>query len=174
MKKNLILMLGLASIVLLAGCGKNEPVEESEQIPDQGEINANTVDQDHLDWTKTSLTIADLEHIEETLPPLSYIYETYDMNSQSVVNSGSYKVAEWEEPVFFIPEYATMADREVTSSGIEDDMIYTMTKLTLQDGTELNVLYVNEPDTLFCRAISVENWSQTTLYTDFVYDADIQ
>jgi hypothetical protein len=50
-----------------------------------------------------------------------------------------------------------MADREVISSGIEDDMIYTMTKLTLQDGTELKVLYVNEPDTLFCRAISVEN-----------------
>jgi hypothetical protein len=50
-----------------------------------------------------------------------------------------------------------MADREVISSGIEDDMIYTMTKLTFQDGTERSVLYVNEPDTLFCRAISVEN-----------------
>jgi predicted small lipoprotein YifL len=98
MKKSLMLMLGLASIVLLAGCGKNEPVEEPEQIPeqttDQSEIIADTVDQDHLDWAKTSLTIADLEHIEETLPPLSYTYETYDMNSQSVVNSGSYKVAE--------------------------------------------------------------------------------
>lgn len=174
MKKNLMLMLGLASIVLLAACGKNEPAEEPEQAPDQGGIVADTVDQDHLDWAKTSLTIADLEHIEETLPPLSYTYETYDMNSQSVVNSGSYKVAEWEDPVFIIPEYATMADREVTSSGIEDDMIYTMTKLTLQDGTERSVLYVNEPDTLFCRAISVENWSQTTLYTNFVYAADLQ
>ena len=83
-------------------------------------------------------------------------------------------VAEGEEPVFMIPEYATMANREVISSGIEDDMIYTLTKITLQDGTELNVLYVNEPDTLFCRAISVENGNQTTLYTNFVYDADLE
>jgi hypothetical protein len=98
MKKNLMLVLGLASIVLLTGCWKNEPVEGPEQIPeqitDQDETIADTVDQDHPELAKTSLTLADLEHIEETLPPLSYTYETYDMNSQSVVNSGSYKVAE--------------------------------------------------------------------------------
>jgi hypothetical protein len=67
-----------------------------------------------------------------------------------------------------------MADREVTSSGIEDDMIYTLTKLTLQDGTERIVLYVNEPDTLFCRAISVANGNLYTLYSNFVYSADIE
>lgn len=182
MKKNLMLMLGLASIVLLAGCG-GQNVEDTDAkhsktdvivTEDTTEVSAEELAKMHPEWVATSLTLDDLKHIEETLPPLSYYYETYDMDSQSIVNSGSYKVAEWEDPVFIIPEYATMADREVISSGIEDDMIYTMTKLTLQDGTELKVLYVNEPDTLFCRAISVENWRQTTLYSDFVYTADIQ
>jgi hypothetical protein len=93
-------MLYFSVIVLLAGCGNNEPVEGPEQNPeqnleqnsDQSEIVADTVDQGHSDWVKTSLTVADLEHIEE--PPLSYVYETYDMNTQSIVNSGNYKVAE--------------------------------------------------------------------------------
>jgi hypothetical protein len=95
-------MLYFSVIVLLAGCGNNEPVEGPEQNPeqnleqnsDQSEIVADTVDQGHSDWVKTSLTVADLEHIEESLPPLSYVYETYDMNTQSIVNSGNYKVAE--------------------------------------------------------------------------------
>ncbi len=67
-----------------------------------------------------------------------------------------------------------MADREVISSWRQDDMIYTLVKMTLQDDTVLDVLYVNEPDTLFCRAINVENGNQNTLYTDFVYNADIE
>lgn len=176
MKKNLVLMLGLASIVLLAGCGgekvDNTDVENPEVDAVVSEENAGEVD--HPEWVATSLTVEDLERIEETMPPLSYVYETYDMQAQAMVNSGSYNVAEGEEPVFMIPEYATMANREVTSSGIEDDMIYTMTKITLQDDTELSVLYVNEPDTLFCRAISVQNGDQTTLYSNFVYAADIE
>ena len=164
MKKNVMLVLWLASIVLLAGCGW-------QKASDADNVN---IAQAHPEWVKTSLTVEDLEHIEETLPPLSYTYETWDSEAQAIVNSGSYEVAEGEKPVFMIPEYATMANREVTSSGIEDDMIYTITKLTLQDDTQLDVLYVNEPDTLLCRAISIQNWSKSTLYTDFVYDADIE
>ncbi len=174
MKKNLLLMLYLSVIVLLAGCGQNEPIENQDQIPDQGEIATDTVDQDHPERVKTSLTVADLEHIEETLPPLSYAYETYDMQAQTITNSGNYKVAEWEDPVFSIPEYEHMVSREVTNSWIEDDMIYTLTDITLDDGNKLQVLYVNEPDTLFCRAISIQNGDLSTLYSNFVYDADIE
>lgn len=193
MKKNVMFMLWLASIVLLAGCwqqkvenfgsentGDDVKTQESSidaQESDAtltGEVDEEGLAQDHSDWVATSLAVEDLNRIEETLPPIRYTYETYDMTAQSIVNSGSYKLADGEEPVFMIPEYATMANREVISSGIEDDMIYTLTKITLQDGTELNVLYVNEPDTLFCRAISVENGNQTTLYTNFVYDADLE
>jgi hypothetical protein len=53
-------------------------------------------------------------------------------------------------------------------------MIYTLATITLDDGSSLDVLYVNEPDTLFCRAIEVINGGQTTLYSNFVYAADVE
>jgi len=184
MKKNLMLMLWLASIVLLAGCWQqniensgsdvNNPEIQEPDVTTNGDVNGEELAQNHPEWVATSLTAEDLSRIEETMPPVYYTYETYDMTAQAIVSSGNYEVVDGEEAVFMIPEYATMANREVTSSGIEDDMIYTMTKITLQDGTVLDVLYVNEPDTLFCRAISVENGNQTTLYSNFVYDADIE
>jgi hypothetical protein len=102
MKKNLMLMLGLASIVLLAGCG-GQNVEDTDAkhsktdvivTEDTTEVSAEELAKMHPEWVATSLTLDDLKHIEETLPPLSYSYETYDMDSQSIVNSGSYKVAE--------------------------------------------------------------------------------
>jgi len=177
MKKNLLLVLGLSTIVLLAGCGEKDSNDEAAQTPDQNVVTTDTDEQTgeaHPEWTKTSLSVDDLKHIEETLPPLSYVYETYDMQSQSIVNSGSYQVAEWENPVFSIPEYDHMVNREVTNSGIEDDMIYTLTDITLDDGNKLQVLYVNEPDTLFCRAISIQNGDLNTLYSNFVYSADVE
>lgn len=174
MKKSVALMLGILTVAMLAGCGQKEVVEEPTENLDQNVVEEETTQQDHPEWVKTSLTLEDLEKIEETLPFLSYDYETYDMQAQAMVSTGSYEVAEWEEPRFIIPEYATMASREVTSSWIEDDMIYTVVKMTLQDGTVLDVLYVNEPDTLFCRAISVQNGDQSTLYSNFVYEADVE
>lgn len=177
MKKNLFLMLWLASIILIAGCGLQK-VENTNttgnDVNTPEEISEKDLAEIHPEWVATSLTIKDIEHIEETMPPLSYSYETYDMETDTTVNTGSYKLAEGEEPIFMIPEYATMANREIISSGIEDDMIYTLVKMTLQDDTELEVLYINEPDTLFCRAISVANGNQYTLYNNFVYPADIE
>ena len=154
----------------------NYSTEKNLNLNDNFIINDNNQkDEDKIFNEKgNSLTLEDLEKIEESMPPLSYEYQTYDMQSESVVDTGSYEVAEWEEAKFFIPEYETMVSREVVSSAIEDDMIYTTVKMTLEDGTVLNVLYINEPDTLFCRAISVENWDKTTLYSNFTYDADVQ
>ena len=181
--KNLIVMLCLIATVLLAGCGnknvENPDAKESENITvdNNEEIvteNENDVEETPVipEWTITSLTEEDLIHIEQTLPPLSYEYETWDWEVESIVNSGRFNATEGGNNTLSIPEYTKMTKREVISSWIEDDMIYTMTKITLQDWTELNVLYVNEPDTLFCRAISVENWNQTTLYSNFIYSSD--
>jgi hypothetical protein len=50
-----------------------------------------------------------------------------------------------------------MANREIISSGIQDGMIYVDTKVTLQDDTEVNVLYVVNPDTMQYVAANVEN-----------------
>ena len=172
MKKNLFLILWLASIILIAGCGEQKI--ESSDSPLNDINNSEEISEIHPEWVSTSLTLEDLERIEETMPPLSYTYETYDKETDTTVNTGDYKVAEGEEPIFMIPEYATMTNREVISSGIEDDMIYTIVKMTLQDNSELEVLYINEPDTLFCRAISAQNGDQTTLYSNFVYAADVE
>ena len=163
MKKNLSIMLWLIAIVLLAGCWNKNP-ENTETNNQDSSIS-------HTYWT-TSLTNEDLEHIEETLPPLSYDYETWDSEAQAIIDSGKYEAKKWEDNKLTIPEYENMVNREVMSSSIEDDMIYTITKITLEDGSVLDVLYVNEPDTLFCRAISIQNGLKSTLYSNFVYDAD--
>jgi len=174
MKKGLSILLGLMTIVLIAGCGsKNEDTNNENAWANT--VTSNTVSNNevsHPEWVATSLTNEDIERIEETMLPLSYSYETWDSEAQAITDSGEYNAEEWKNNKLEIPEYKTMKSREVISSGIEDDMIYTITKITLEDGTELDVLYVNEPDTLFCRAISVQNGLKSTLYSNFVYDAD--
>lgn len=177
MKKNLVLMLTLSAFVVLAGCDnqnvENTDVENTETgVAVVNETNED-VEAENPEWVAKALTLEDLERIEETLPPLSYNYETYDMQAGEISDSGTYTAPEGEDNKLYIPEYDHMVSREVTSSGIEDDMIYTLTNITLDDGNVLQVLYVNEPDTLFCRAISVQNGEKTTLYSNFVYLADV-
>ena len=102
MKRNVMLMLWLASIVLLAWCGNNaiENVDTDNQwdITTGNNIVSEDVDavvdnedlsQSHPEWVATSLTIEDLKHIEENLPPLSYKYQTFDMDAGAVGNEGS-------------------------------------------------------------------------------------
>jgi hypothetical protein len=73
------------AIVLLAGCGNKNP--ENTEVNNQ---DSSIVEQPHRDLT-TSLTNEDLEHIEETLPPLSYEYETWDSEVQAITDSGKYE-----------------------------------------------------------------------------------
>ncbi|MBO7095122.1 hypothetical protein J6V86_02945 [bacterium] len=67
-----------------------------------------------------------------------------------------------------IPEHATMASRNVVSSAIEDEMIYTDTEVKLQDGTEIKVLYIVEPETMQVIAASVQNGNVSRNY-QFAY-----
>ncbi|MBQ5944894.1 hypothetical protein IJL65_00330 [bacterium] len=67
-----------------------------------------------------------------------------------------------------------MASREVISSGIEDGMIYTLADVTLQDDTVVTILYIHDPETLFIRAITVENGNFITYYRNFLYNADVE
>lgn len=185
MKKNLLLMLSLSAIVLLAGCN-DQKVENSDidntwddtivtndniGSDEENEFTESYTESSHSDWVATSLSLEDLERIEESMPPISYDYESYDMQKEETVDSGTKENEEWR---LYIPEYETMVSREIVSSGIEDDMIYTLVNITLEDGNVLQALYVNEPSTLFCRAISIMNGDLNTLYSNFVYAADIQ
>ena len=126
-------------------------------------------------YVKTELTNEDIDHIEEILPPLSFDFETWNMADETMVESGHYDYpTDVENGYVFIPEHATMASREVKSSGIEDGMIYTNTDVTLQDDTVVSVLYIHDPETLFVRAITVGNGNYVTYYRNFIYNADIE
>ena len=134
------------------------------------EIIYNTVDEEDYvlpEWAKTSLTTEELDELAETHFPKSYTYTTYNMETQET-NNGEYVYPEDLSHTLLIPEHATMASREVVSSGIEDGMIYTLTKVVLQDGTELQVLYIVNPETLDFVAASVENGNETINY-QFAY-----
>ncbi len=134
------------------------------------EIIYNTVDEEDYvlpEWAKTSLTTEELDELAETHFPKSYTYTTYNMETGETWSWES-TYPEGLSHTLLIPEHATMASREVVSSGIEDGMIYTLTKVVLQDGTELQVLYIVNPETLDFVAASVENGNETINY-QFAY-----
>lgn len=180
MKKNLTLILWLSSIILLTGCGGSK-IEDSDINSKWSNIVANNEDstsknlaQTNPEWIATSLTNEDLKRIEETTPPISYTYETRDNETNNIISSGNYSVAEGEDSVFMLPGYETMTNREIIKSAIDSNMIYTLAKITLQDDTQLEILYINDPKTLLYRAIELRQGTQNTLYTNFVYTTDLQ
>ena len=137
---------------------------------EKGEIMYNTLDEDSAlpEWAKTSLTSEELDEIAETNFPKWYSYTTFNMDENVAGDGWDVVYPEDLSHTLLIPEHATMASREVLSSGIEDGMIYTLTKVTLQDDTVIDVLYIVNPVTLEFVAASVENWNISTNY-QFVY-----
>ncbi len=115
-----------------------------------------------------ALTIEDLDLIDEKAFPTSYTYTTYNFSTEERTGPEEYVYPEDISHTLLIPEHATMASREVISSGIQDGMIYVETKATLQDDTEINILYVVNPETMQYVAANVENWDVTTNY-QFAY-----
>lgn len=94
MKKNLVLMFSLALIVLLVGCGKSDKNSDAEN----NEANPEVVNEEqtpeeeidyHPEWVATSLTNEDLDRLEGEMVPLSYDYETYDLTTESISDSGT-------------------------------------------------------------------------------------
>lgn len=115
-----------------------------------------------------ALTIEDLDLIDEKAFPTSYTYTTYNFSTEERTGPEEYVYPEDISHTLLIPEHATMASREVISSGLQDGMIYVETKATLQDDTEINILYVVNPETMQYVAANVENWDVTTNY-QFAY-----
>ena len=132
-----------------------------------GDIIYNAVEDTLPENAKTSLTDEELEEIIDTHFPKGYTYSVYNTETEES-NEGEYTYPEDLSHTLLIPIHATMASREVTSSWIEDGMIYTLTKVTLQDDTEVSVLYIVNPETLDLVAANVENGNETTNY-QFVY-----
>ena len=145
--------------LVLTGCNKADktPVEDEILTPETEETTLPTD-------AKTSLTLQDLENIEETNFPKSYSYSRFNMEDNLMEDEWEYTYPEGTSHTLLIPDHATMASREIVTSWIEDGMIYTMSKVTLQDGTSLNVLYINDPVTLNFVAASAENGNVSTNY----------
>ena len=156
MKKVLSLVAVLAAWTLvLTGCNKTENVDEVNETP---VVEAST----------TSLDLGGLISITENNFPKSYTFTKYNMATNESEGEGRH-VYTLDELGFLTPEYSNIVDREVTSSGIEDDMIYTMVKATLDDGKEIDVLYIVDPVTLNFVAANIEDGDITTNY-QFSYD----
>ena len=166
MKKSLLLCILLMGSIALAWCQKvSQEWEVSESQYPVAE--ADNVDFNLPEWAKTSLTNAELDELAETHFPKSYTYSEYNSETEES-NTWEYIYQEDLSHTLLIPQHATMASREVVSSGIEDGMIYTLTNVTLQDDTVISVLYIVDPVTLDFVAANVENWNTLTNY-QFAY-----
>lgn len=196
MKKSLFLSLLLIGGIALTGCQKSDWEQEVSQylVAEQVCLDNGwevTVDEEWKDicllggraiyladmeenpevpaeWAKTSLDMGELIWLIETHFPKSYTYTKY--NNATNESEGEWKyVYDRMEVGFLTPENHHMVDREVTNSGIEDGMIYTEVKGTMDDGRTINVLYVVDPETLNFVAANVEDGDITTNY-QFSYD----
>ena len=159
MKKVLSLFAVLAAWTLvLTGCNKS------------GDVNEENVDETPAIETaqKESLDLGELIGLIENHFPKSYTFTKFNMTTNESEGEWKY-VYDRMELGFLTPENHHMVDREVTSSGIEDGMIYTEVKGTMDDGRTINVLYVVDPETLNFVAANVEDGDITTNY-QFSYD----
>ena len=171
MKKSLFLWLLLIGSITLVWCQKSEP-EVSQPEPENPEndviLTVEEPEEDEVDfvlpeWAKTSLTNEELDELAETNFPTGYSSSTYNTETEET-STEDYVYPEDFSHTLLIPEHATMASREVVSSGIEDGMIYTLTNVTLQDDTVISVLYIVDPVTLNFVAVNVENGNETRNY----------
>ena len=196
MKKSLFLSLLLIGGIALTGCQKSDWEQEVSQYPVAEQVCLDngwevTVDEEWKDicllggraiyladmeeypevpaeWAKTSLDMGELIWLIETHFPKSYTYTKF--NNATNESEGEWKyVYDRMELGFLTPENHHMVDREVISSGIEDGMIYTEVKGTMDDGRTINVLYIVDPETLNFVAANVEDGDITTNY-QFSYD----
>ena len=166
------------TVVFLAACGDKKV--ENPDVEDTGTEQVTDVAVDSVDWdldneendgteyAKTSLTVEDLDHIDEVLFPVSYNYEVYKWEDENTSDSWSHTYPSDVDHSLLLPIHADVVSREVVSSNIEDGMIYTTVDATLEDGSVISILYINDPITLQYVAASVNTDVETTLYS-FVY-----
>ena len=116
----------------------------------------------------TSLTLSDIERIEENLCPAQCIWEKYDMVEERLVDWWALTFSSWD--TFTIFEYDNMISREVISSRIEDWNIYTIMRIHYSNWDQ-DCLYVNNPFNRQLVAVSAQsdNNRYTTLYSNMEY-----
>ncbi len=158
MKKVLPLVAVLAAwSFVLTWCNTSVEVTPAEETPVVEESTP-----------KTSLDLWGLISATENNFPKSYTYSKFNM-SGNVIEDEWKHIYSRMELWYLTPEYSNIVDREVMSSGIEDGMIYTLVKATLDTWKTVEILYINNPETLDFVAATVEDWDLSTNY-QFSYE----
>lgn len=153
--------------LVLTGCNKTENADESVEetsVIEESSVNEETpvVEGEYAQ----SLDLGELISLIENNFPKAYDYTI--TNNSTNENKKWTHVYTLDELGFLTPEYSNIVDREVTSSGIQDGMIYTTAKATLDDGKIIDVLYVVDPVTMNFVAANIEDGDITTNY-QFTY-----
>lgn len=154
MKKGLIVAFGLMTVVLLSGCGNKEVETPNENVP---------VDNS---YENVSLTLDELDSLEESLFPVAYTYTTYQKEDWSISDSWEYTYL--PDDKYLIPIEEELASRELSTSEVKNGMVYSMVDAKLADDSMVSILYINEPGTLKYYFATVYGETETTLYT-FTY-----
>lgn len=158
MKKVLPLVALLAAWALvLTWCNKTENVEEV--VEETGAVEETNL--------KTSLDLGELIGLIENHFPKSYEYSQFSIADNLIGEEGNH-VYNKSERGYILPEYH-MADREVVSSWIEDGMIKTLVNATTDDGKQIDITFVVNPETLDFVAANVVDGDLITNY-QFNYD----
>lgn len=105
-----------------------------------------------------------LEDVQGLLAPVSYTYETHDMETEEILDQGE---REGHESVY-VPFWATVSEEVLTECSPQDGMTYVMSSFRLQDGTEGTCLYVCDFENDQLVAAQVEVGTESTLY-QFTY-----
>jgi len=147
-------MCGVILITLLSGCGSS--VKDVDEI---GASEGRTLSD--IKWS-ASLSVEDLDIISEELFPKSYSYTEY--NDGVLVNSGEFIYGDDMDRSLLLPIHAAVSSRNISSSNLEDGMIYTLVDIVLVDSAEGTILYINDPESLRYVAASVEVDGSTLLY----------
>ena len=158
MKKSLLLALGVVLVMTLSACGSktNDWSNDGEWNVLLGEKGAIT--------SKSSLTVEDFDTIDEELLPVSYTYQVYKDGADASIDSWSYVYPGSEIESLLIPEHEEMTNRHILSSNLENGFIYTVSEVTLKDGSNAIISYVNDPDSLKYLAAIVEISWNVVLY----------
>lgn len=170
MKKGLLVTLALMTLFVLVACGSKEIDGENNNEDVQNLTDNSVVSlQDKKDplkdlYWKTSLTVDDLDRIDEFKFPKSYTYSKYDWNNWNSM------VETWDHVYprgvnILLPIHESMVKREVISSMMDNDRISTTVDITLSNGESYPVKYVNDSDTLEYVWASLNTPTSTILYT---------
>ena len=145
MKKGLVVVFGLVAALFLTACNNKEVVD--------GWGDVKTLED--MQWS-VSFTMDELNTLEESLFPVSYAYTTIRNEDWSITDSGEYIYL--PEDKYLLPIDKFVVNKELSSSEVNNGLIYSMVDVTLDGGDMVSVLYINDPQTL--------KYSFATLYTE--------